>query len=241
MTDGGMIASGCWIDLYWLPLGAGARSVRLNGRVYEAAVAAIERRQPFDLYHSALQVRVPGGRFVVEMTPAAVGGTSRGVVGEGAVGARQLSRLQIFRYEIRRWRWGSIPDGDQAVESPNRLTTNAELARRLFDLVPAVPLATWGRDEAGAGEMWNSNSVISWLLVAAGIDAHGVTPPAGGRAPGWQAGLTEGRRYRDERSSGSGPGSDRFRRGGTRLPALDSSADPELGRHRRGGARPVAG
>jgi hypothetical protein len=31
-------------DLYWLPLGAGGHSVRLNGRAYEAVVAASQRR-----------------------------------------------------------------------------------------------------------------------------------------------------------------------------------------------------
>jgi hypothetical protein len=57
------------IDLYWLPLGAGGHFVRLNGRVYEAVAARLERRAPCDLYHSALEVRVPKGRFVIEQTP----------------------------------------------------------------------------------------------------------------------------------------------------------------------------
>ena len=39
------------VDLYWLPLGAGGRSVRLNGRVFEAVAARLERRPPRDLYH----------------------------------------------------------------------------------------------------------------------------------------------------------------------------------------------
>jgi hypothetical protein len=37
--------------------------------------------------------------------------------------------------------------------------------------------------------MWNSNSVISWLISSAGLDVGGIQPPSGGRAPGWQAGL----------------------------------------------------
>jgi len=37
--------------------------------------------------------------------------------------------------------------------------------------------------------MWNSNSVIAWILAASGVDAAAVQPPAGGRAPGWEAGL----------------------------------------------------
>ena len=47
------------VDLYWLPLGAGGHFVRFNGRLYEALVAACEGRPRRDLYHSALEVRVP--------------------------------------------------------------------------------------------------------------------------------------------------------------------------------------
>ena len=49
------------IDLYWLPLGAGGRSVRLNGKVFEAVAAWLARRDRCDLYHSALRVFVPEG------------------------------------------------------------------------------------------------------------------------------------------------------------------------------------
>src|SRR4029079_561100 len=72
------------IDLYWLPLGAGGRSVRLNGRLFEAVAAALGRRRVCDLYHSALEARVPEGRFVVGMAPIPVhappgpGGGGRG-------------------------------------------------------------------------------------------------------------------------------------------------------------------
>jgi hypothetical protein len=31
------------VDLYWLPLGAGGNSVRLNGRVFEAVAARLGR------------------------------------------------------------------------------------------------------------------------------------------------------------------------------------------------------
>ena len=56
-----MAASGrsTGIDLCWLPLGAGDHSVRWNGRVFESVAALLERRSRCDLYHSALQVRVP--------------------------------------------------------------------------------------------------------------------------------------------------------------------------------------
>ena len=35
-----------WVDLYWLPLGAGGHFVRWNGRVYERWAAWREHRPP---------------------------------------------------------------------------------------------------------------------------------------------------------------------------------------------------
>jgi hypothetical protein len=178
------------VDLFWLPLGAGGHSVRLNGRVYEAVVARLEKRPTGDLYHSALEVRVAEGKFVIEMAPVRGGdGALRGVVAEGPVGSRWARSLRIFRYEIRRWRDGAIPDLDEAVDSPQRLTDDPLLAQRVFELVPDVPMLVWGRDELQAGEMWNSNSLTSWVLARSGLGVEGVHPPARGRAPGWRAGL----------------------------------------------------
>jgi hypothetical protein len=98
------------IDLYWLPLGAGGHSVRLNGRIFEAVAAGLDRRDRLDLYHSALEVALPEGRFVIEMAPVPPGDAAkRGVVAEGPVGARAAGRLRLFRYEVRRWREGVIP------------------------------------------------------------------------------------------------------------------------------------
>lgn len=61
--------TGSSIDLFWLPLGAGGHSVRLNGRIFEAVVAPLQGRPRCDLYHSALVVHVPEGRVVIEQTP----------------------------------------------------------------------------------------------------------------------------------------------------------------------------
>lgn len=91
------------VDLYWLPLGAGGRFVRLNGRVFEAVVSRLEHRPACDLYHSALEVRVPDGRFVIEQTPVPDNnGIRRGVAVSGPVGARWVARFRVFRYEVRR-------------------------------------------------------------------------------------------------------------------------------------------
>jgi len=188
-------ASRTSINLYWLPLGAGGHFVRLNGRVYEAVAARLGRRPVCDLYHSALEVRVPEGRFVIEQAPIrASDGAERGVVAEGAVGRCWAGRLRMFRYEVRRWPDGVVPDVAEAVESPRGLSDDQERARRLLALVPYVPTPVWGRDELHAGEMWNSNSIIAWLVARAGLDAEAIRPPTGGRAPGWEAGLEVARR-----------------------------------------------
>ena len=184
------------IDLYWLPLGAGGHCVRLNGRFYEAVAARLGRRHVCDLYHSALEVRVPEGRFVIEQAPIRAGDAAdRGVVAEGTVGSHWAGRLRIFRYEVRRWRDGVIPDIAEAVESPQHLSNDPERARRLLALAAYVPTPVWGRDELRAGEMWNSNSIIAWLVARAGLDAEAIQPPSGGRAPGWNAGLVVARRH----------------------------------------------
>jgi hypothetical protein len=183
------------VDLYWLPLGAGGHSVRFNGRIFEAVAARLQRRSASDLYHSALVVSVPEGRFVIEQAPISdSNGVERGVVAEGAVGSRRAGRFRLFRYELRRWRDGVISDVNEAVESPRRLTDDAGTSRRILELVPSVPTPVWGRDEMHAGEMWNSNSFTSWLIARSGLDAESINVPAGGRAPGWHAGIVVARR-----------------------------------------------
>ena len=177
------------VDLYWIPLGAGGHCVRFNGLVYEAIKAVGAHRQRCDLYHSALVVQLRGERYTIEVAPSPDGdAASRGVVGTGAVGSRRLGPLRLFRYEVRCWRGGSIPDLCYAVDA-RRLTGDPSVARRLLDLVAAVPRPVWGRDELRAGEMWNSNSVIAWLLATAGLPADRIPLPECGRAPGWDAGL----------------------------------------------------
>jgi hypothetical protein len=190
------------VDLYWLPLGAGRHVVRWSGRIYEAMVARRHHRDVADLYHSALRVRLGDERYVIEMAP--VWGNEardRGVVGEGPVGSRRLGGSRWFRYEVRRWRDGVIPDIAYAVAGPRRLSADAGRARAVLDLVPRFPTVTWGRDELAAGEMWNSNSLIAWLLAGSGHHMELVHPPARGRAPGWSAGMVVA--ARDARGVGS--------------------------------------
>jgi hypothetical protein len=178
------------VDLYWIPLGAGGHCVRLSGRAFEAMVAARERRRRCELYHAALIVTLDQQRYAIELAPspdAALAG--RGVVACGPVGSRSLARLRLFRYELRCWPGGTIPDLAYAVGGPRRVAEDPEEARRLLGLLPAVPTPVWGRDELRLGEMWNSNSVVAWLIAAAGLGCDALRPPPRGRAPGWSAGL----------------------------------------------------
>lgn len=186
------VAVGPSVDLLWIPLGAGASVplVRWNGRAYEALVARRQRRARQDLYHAALEVGASGGRYVVEMTPAwGASHSGTGAVASGPVGARLLGRSRLFRYEVHCWRDGVIPDREFAVGGPRVLTTREDVAHHVLELAPTFPTAVWGRDEFGTGDMWNSNSLIAWLLSAAGLPAADIAPPSNGRAPGWNAGL----------------------------------------------------
>jgi hypothetical protein len=147
------------------------------------------------LYHSALEVRVSGAPYVIESAPIRPSdGPYRGVIGEGPVGTRWAGWFRLFRYELRVWRGGHIPDIGESVESPRRLSSSSADAQRLLSVAPLVPKPTWGRDELHTGEMWNSNSFIAWLITVTGLDVDAIHPPVGGRAPGWDAGIVVARR-----------------------------------------------
>ncbi len=179
------------IDLFWIPLGAGGWFVRSNGRIWEAAQARREHRQPAALYHTGLEIYVPAGRFVIENAwpiPDALG-AERGVVLEGPVFSRRFGRVALLRYEVRCWQDGTIPDAPWAVGGPQRITGDVAFAERVLAVLPAMTPHVWGRKAPGTGEMWNSNSTISWALTRSGFLAKNLEPPAGGRAPGWHAGV----------------------------------------------------
>jgi hypothetical protein len=191
MTDG--------VDLYWIPLGAGSGGalVRWSGRTYEALSARRAGRRSRPLFHSALMIHLDGVATSVEVAPVWLTQGERGVVVQGAVGSELLGRCRLFRYEIRCWAGGVIPDLAAAVGGPTRLTDDSDRAARVLDAVGRVPALVWGRDELGTGDMWNSNSVVSWTLASGGVQVAGVGPPGEGRAPGWRAGLVAAARRID--------------------------------------------
>lgn len=181
------------VVLSWIPLGAGGSPVvRASGRAYEALAARRDRRAPCALVHAALQVCVDGPEVAVEVTPVwGQPAGDRGVVAEGPVGARWLGRSRFFRYEIRCWAGGAVPDLAWAASS-RRVTDDPAAARAVLDAAVHVPTHTWGRDVTRTGDMWTSNSVVAWLLGTAGLPTDG--PPPGLRAPGWTAGTVAARR-----------------------------------------------
>lgn len=164
--------------------------MRWNGRIYERLAALRGHRAVHDLYHSALQVRLNGITYAVEVGPVwNVAAADRGVVCRGPVGVRWLGRFRVFQYEVRCWPGGRIPDITEAVDSPQRLSDDPARAADLLRVLRKSPPLIWGRDELATGEMWNSNSVVSWALALAGHDMVRIRPPECGRAPGWKAGL----------------------------------------------------
>lgn len=179
------------VYLFWIPLGAGGSGVvRASGRLYERSMAWRQRRRTLDLYHTALIVRAGGRDWVVEtMWPSPSGDPAgRGVVVQAPVFTRLLGWTRWFRYEVRVWRDGSLPDADHAVGGPRLLASDPAVSARVLGLAQTAPHLIWGRDQSRVGEMWNSNSVVSWLLAVAGVDLSGASAPPGGRAPGWGAG-----------------------------------------------------
>ena len=81
------------------------------------------------------------------------------------------------------WRFSASSAGDGGVAE------GAGTALPEADQIIHDPQHDEPRDDLRIGDMWNSNSVISWLLLATGLPAEEIRPPDGGRAPGWRAGI----------------------------------------------------
>jgi hypothetical protein len=70
---------------------------------------------------------------------------------EGPVWSPHLATLRTFRYEVRRWREGRMPDVAYAVASPQHVSDDVQQARRLLELVPFLP----HRVHARTLEVWD--------------------------------------------------------------------------------------
>ena len=180
----------CRIDLYWIPVAAGTPWLqRASLRFWEAFEAARCQRPRATLYHSALKlVREQGDTCTLEVTPVFSGSPEPPLL-TGPVGMGWAGKFRVFRYQLRLVKTESLPDEEFAVASPVRLADRCTVVQQLLELAPSVPRHTWGRRARGTREMWTSDSTVSWLLTRTGIDLSSVQPPAGGRAPGWQAGI----------------------------------------------------
>jgi hypothetical protein len=180
------------VTQYWIPVAAGTRLPfqRWSLAVYEALAALAGRRQRCTLLHAALKLRLAGETLTLELTPVP---RRPGVAPlmTGAVGAGFAGRLRTFRYQLVALRAESLPDEQWAVSRVD-LEAGERTARSILEFAPRAPAHTWGRRVPGTTEMWTSNSVTSWLLTRAGIDVSVLAVPAGGRAPGWRAGIELG-------------------------------------------------
>ena len=91
------------VDLYWIPLGAGGSFVRLNGKVYEAAPGCwLDPTAPrCDLYHSALVVHAPDGRYTIECAWVSSTDSDRARSGGGRVCRRRRSPVVSVSCDTR--------------------------------------------------------------------------------------------------------------------------------------------
>ncbi|MEO8540744.1 MAG: hypothetical protein ABI577_13475 [bacterium] len=179
-----------YVDLYWLPVGAGKLSPprKWSLWLWEALDAATHRRARKRLLHAALKlVDLAGTTFTVELMPDFLPGTVPPAM-TGSVGFSAAGRWRFFRYRLSCEPVERLPDEEWAVQSPSRLG-DGNLANTILALAPTAPPYVWGLRAKGTREMWTSDSAISWLLIRAGVSLDGIGPPAGGRAPGWSAGI----------------------------------------------------
>jgi len=165
---------------------------------WEHVVARIEQRPPLRLVHSALEVYIDDDRYVIEMAPewSDPHVLQRGVVARGPVGLRPLGQSRFFRYEVRCWKNGDLPDRAWAVGEPVLVSHDEAVIRAVLQHVSDVPTLVWGLPVATTMDMWNSNSLVAWLLSTTLPDSSLPSPPEGCRAPGWAAGLAVALRQR---------------------------------------------
>ena len=181
------------IDLYWLPLGAGGHSVRVNGKNLRSGRRVARPSRSL----RPLPLRPPGVR---------ARGTIRDRAGTGVGRRRPRRHYQGRRRNTRGPTFPALPLRDPALarrghpgrrrggREPSPPERRSRLRASAARAGAAGANARIGIDELGAGEMWNSNSTISWLLARTGLDVEAIQPPARGRAPGWQAGIVIARR-----------------------------------------------
>ena len=200
---GRVVADGYALDLYWLPLGAGGHSVRVQrphlrggGRSPRCAAAApsvttstTRRSTGDDAGGHPTQSRWSAAKALVSAEAADHGAVAGGARGQPP--ARPLGAVSI--------RDPLLSVAARSQTSRRRLRAPAAADRRpcscsggsVLELVPLrSDLRSGGWTRSQTGEMWNSNSLVSWLLVSHRPDVGRADRlPVGGRAPGWQAGI----------------------------------------------------
>lgn len=185
-----MPAADPFLELSWIPVGAGTHFQRASLLLYESVAAAISRRPRATLVHAGIKFALDGQRYTFEVMPAPPGPNHRGEV-TGPVGIRPAGRLRLFRYQAVLSESPALPDEQWAVGPAIRLTSDPATIARAIELRLEIPAYTWGRRRRGHSEMWTSDSAVSWLLGRAGLDVRAIAIPPGTRAPGWFAGIEE--------------------------------------------------
>ena len=175
---------------------------RARLRVVRSPVATPGR---CDLYHSALEVHVPEARFVIEQAPAWRRRRRARRRRRGPGRHPRAGRFRLFRYEVRRWRDGVIPDAAEAVESPHAPERRDRLRAATARAGAGDADARMGPRRTGTGEMWNSTRSSRGSSCAVVSTSSPLAPPRGGRAPGWNAGIVIARRQQADAAARTSP------------------------------------
>ena len=120
-----------FIDLYWIPVGAGTHLQALSLSLYEILAASVARRPRATLYHGALKLQLRGKSQTLELMPVPRHQANPPLM-TGPVGVRGADRLRRFRYQLYCADSDLFPDEKWAVGSPKRLTTNPATVESLL-------------------------------------------------------------------------------------------------------------
>jgi hypothetical protein len=166
---------GTFIDLYWLPVGAGTHFQRFSLILYEGMAARLARRKRATLLHAALKIGRGDQYFTLEVTPAPADPNTRHEV-TGPVGVRGADKLRLFRYQVCLREGDTLPDEEWAVVPALRLSEDSETVATAFARrLASTPGSRCPCFDRGSATFPRPHTNSSWLLPTRD---QSETPPA---------------------------------------------------------------
>lgn len=187
------------LELFWLPLGAGGHSVRVNGKVYEALLARAQRRASRDLYHAALVAELPDGHPLSRSGPSGTGSPAPPIAARWCRARSACVRWAVAVVPLRGAALAGRSHPGPRVRRGRPASSHRRRGRRTTcprrrDRRAGADLGPRRARARGDVELQLRHT---WVLVRAGLDPSEVQPPSSGRAPGFDAGLAAARREQE--------------------------------------------